>query len=619
MKQFAGLLVAALILAAQTPQDDFQQRVYPVLEAAQCRACHNDNGVASVTRLQFPPEGAPADDVRSFGLSLQRLIDRNTPDASLLLRKPTNRMPHTGGERIRQGSDGETLLRAWVNHLAKLPEVASTRTVGHKDERAVLRRLTHSQYNNTVADLLGDQTRPANQFPKEDFVHGFTNQVDGQSISPLLAEAYNRSAERLARNAAREGVLRRFGCAEMTCGETFVKTFGLKVFRRPLTGREVTRFRKLFETQTTFDAAAQLVVEAMLQSPAFLFQTETGNWATASRLAYFLWDTMPDDALLVEQLSTPAQIEAVARRMMTDERARRSMNEFLAQWIRFDRVRNAIRDRRLFPEYGPELIDAMLDETTQFFEHLVWKKRNFMEFLTADYRFANPSLAQVYGADGLDQRSGILGQATFLTLTSKPADTSPTERGLFIREHFLCQIVPPPPPGVDTNLPALMDEKPMTNRQRLAVHLSNEACSGCHRLVDSIGFGFERFDAIGRFSPQQVVTIHPTLDEITTKKKTKPTEHKLDLDTSASIRGIANSDFSTPREAGAILAKDPGCQKCIVKQLFRYALGRAETSADRPAIDKIFEAFERSQFRFQDLIIAIVTSGPFLEGGSHAN
>ena len=169
----------------------------------------------------------------------------------------------------------------------------------------------------------------------------------------------------------------------------------------------------------------------------------------------------------------------------------------------------------------------------------------------------------------------MLGQATFLSVTGKPADSSPTERGLFIREHFLCQIVPPPPPGVNTTLPPLTDEKPMNNRQRLQAHLANPTCSGCHRLVDPIGFGFENFDAIGRFRDKQLIRIYPTFDEMKSKTKTRPTEHKLDIDVSGFIQGMPNSQFSSPKEAGRVLASDPGCQKCVVKMLFRYAAGKA--------------------------------------------
>jgi hypothetical protein len=211
-------------------------------------------------------------------------------------------------------------------------------------------------------------------------------------------------------------------------------------------------------------------------------------------------------------------------------------------------------------------------------------------------------------------RAGFLGHASFLTLTSKPADTSPTERGLFIREHFLCQNVPPPPPGVDTTLPVLTDEKPMTTRERLDVHLSNPACAACHRLVDPVGFGLERNDAIGRYRDKETVTIHPTADEIKRRSKTKPTNYELQIVASGFVQGLSDAAFTSPRELGTLLAKEPACQRCIVKQLFRYATGRTETVQDQPILDAALGDFRASRFRFRELIIAIATSPSFLGG-----
>jgi hypothetical protein len=202
-------------------------------------------------------------------------------------------------------------------------------------------------------------------------------------------------------------------------------------------------------------------------------------------------------------------------------------------------------------------------------------------------------------------RAGILGQASFLTLTSKPAETSPTERGLFVREHFLCQQVPPPPPGVNATLPPVTDEQPVTQRERLQVHLSNPVCASCHSLVDPIGFGLENFDAIGRFREKELLVVYPTADELKTKRKTKPTEYQLPIRAQGEVRGIAGSTFSSPRQLGELLASQPSCQKCVVKQLFRYAMGRLEEAGDGAVIEEAFERFRRSQFRFQELIMAI--------------
>ncbi len=630
---------------------NFASRLYPVLEKAQCRFCHNDNGVAGRTRLQFPPEGAGPEEIARFGLRLGMLVDRNQPSESLLLRKPTNRVAHTGGERIHPGSEEERALIEWITYLAALPEEtirAATAAGARKAQPALVRRLTHSQYNHTVAELLGDQTRPADQFPAEDYINGFTNQAEGQSIPPVLAEAYNHAAEKLARNAFRGGDRNHLiPCApgsptDRDCRMRFIREFGRRAFRRPLLDRELARYDKLFVAQagTTgeFTAGAQVVVEAMLQTPSFLFHVEEGPngefepYRAASRLSYFLWDTMPDETLFAlaaaDQLRTARQIEKQARRMLDDPRAQQSMDVFLAQWLRFDSLRNAIRDRRLFPEFSAELVASMAEETRRLFRHLVWENGNFMEFFTARYSFLNNDLAQLYGLPAPARefgrvdfpadspRSGVLGQAAFLTLTSKPAETSPTERGKFVREHFLCQVIPPPPPGVNTNLPPVTDAKPMTNRERLQIHLASKTCAGCHVLVDTIGFGFEKFDADGKYREKQKIVIYPSFDEMKNRIKTKPTEYELALDTKAFVKGLPDSEFATPRELGRLLASDPGCQRCVVKQLYRYALGRPETAADQPVIDRALADFRNSQFQFQRLIIAIVTSKPFLGEGS---
>ena len=632
----------------------FINELYPILEAAQCALCHNDNGIASRTRLRFPKDDAGQAEITSFGLSLGRFVDRHAPEQSLLFLKPTNRLEHTGGERIRQGSREEQALRAWVDYLAHVSEARVEAAQRQRDklnrkpiEEIQIRRLTHEQYNNTVRDLLGDETRPADDFPKEDFVYGFTNQAEGQNIAPLLAEAYNRAADTMARIAFQTGDYRGLvpcrpaSADDGACRGRFIRTFGRKAFRRPLTDREFIRYERLFRREAEradhFLAGARIIVEAMLQSPKFLFYARPSfgkedPYQTAARLSYFLWNTMPDEALLDAagngELDTRQGVEQVARHMLGTARAREAMHGFLAQWLRFDRVESAVRDRRIYPEFSAELVGAMLEETRRLFDELAWADRDFMEIFRADYGFLSASLAQLYGvaAPGGEfervtfpsesERAGLLGQATFLTVTSKPADTSPTERGKFVREHFLCQVIPPPPPGIDTTLPPLTDEEPMATRERLQVHLSNEACVGCHRLVDPIGFGFEKFDAIGRFRETQTVTIFPTQDEKRRKVKTKPTEYALKIDTSAYVQGLEEGEFSSLKELGRILADDPGCRKCVVKQLFRFALGRPEAEADRRSIDRAVERFERSRFRFRELIISIATSESFLGGPS---
>jgi hypothetical protein len=302
------------------------------------------------------------------------------------------------------------------------------------------------------------------------------------------------------------------------------------------------------------------------------------------------------------------------------------MEEFLAQWLRFDRALSAIRDRRLFRGFSTELAAAMTEETRRLFNHLVWEDENFLEFFTADYTYVSTDLANLYDLPAPAEefgrveyppdsgRGGVFGHGSLLTLTSKPSDTSPTERGLFVRDHFLCHEVPPPPPGVNTALPVVTEAKPMTNRERLGIHLNSEACASCHRLIDPIGLGFEQYDAIGRYREQVTLSFRPEYDGDDGGRPER-VEINLPLDTTAHVQGIPDSEFSTPKELGRILAADAACQKCMVKKLFRYAFGREESAADQEAIEGILKAFQDSGFRFRELVVALITSRPFLEGG----
>src|SRR5438067_13386686 len=178
--------------------------------------------------------------------------------------------------------------------------------------------------------------------------------------------------------------------------------------------------------------------------------------------------------------------------MLADPSAHRSVDEFVGEWMRFDRVVTAVKDRRSFPQFSPELAAAMTEETRRLINDAVWHDRSFLDIFTANYAFLTPDLAAVYGLSApagefervefpaTSDRAGLLGAGSFMVLTSKPAETSPTARGLFVREQFLCQHVPDPPPGVNTNLPPVSADKPMTVRERLGEHLSNPACASCH-------------------------------------------------------------------------------------------------------------------------------------------
>lgn len=643
MNRWLLALLSGAVYAQVTPEF-FATKVYPVLENAQCRGCHSRSGVASGTRLHFPEKEANAKQIQSFGLGLAELVDRASPSNSLLLAKPLQRVKHTGGERIAPGSDEAKVLSGWVNYLATArPETLASARRQLADGAAarstqLVRRLTHSQYNNTIRDLLGDPSKPAQRFPPEDFVDGFKNQLRNQGMPPLLVETYSTAAEKVAlntfRSGDRNGVIpcKPATATDEKCRDQFIRSFGLRAFRRPLNAAELTRYAAAFNAEARakgqFNEGARTVVEAMLQSPKFLFHVEAGpdgqfpDYAIAGKLSYFLWDSMPDQMLLNSaakgELRTQAGREKAARRLLESPQSSQALDEFFSQWLRFDRILNASKERRRFPEFSPELAAAMVEETRLLLHHLVSTNANFLDFLSADYGFVNSDLATLYGLPAPSsqfallqfpagtRRAGLLGHASFLASTAGPVETSPTARGIFVREQLLCQHVPPPPPNVNTNLPEPTEDKPLTHRQRLAVHVESPACSSCHKLMDPIGFGLEHFDALGRWRERELILAGGSED-----RRVAPKRFELPLETDGEIAGLANSSFSDARQLGRILAQSSVCQECVVRQIFRYAHGRMETEADQPLLGRYLASFRDSGFRFRSLLLAVASSPEF--------
>ena len=675
-----ALIVFVSMMSAPRPQAQstapdplfFQSQVFPVFEAAKCSGCHAASGVASATRLHFPERDATPAQIQAFGLSLSALVDRGDVSKSLLLTKPTNVARHTGGLRIKPGSPEEQIVAKWVTSLASASDAtlaAAMRTLtageGEAAPKQLVRRLTHAQYDNTVRDLLGDYSKPAERFPPEDYVDGFKNQLTGQGMPPLLVETYSTAAERLALNAFRIGDINglvpcapsqgygasRQSSAESSrasadkwafndskCRDAFVRGFGLRAFRRPLTDDEVKRYSAVFSQQARvsrrFLDGARVVVEAMLQSPNFLFHVEAGpdgryaDYDVASRLSYLLWNTMPDAALFEAaakgELTTTAGRERVARRMLENApKSREALDQFFEEWLRFDRVVTAVKSNR-FQAFTPELAIAMAEETRTLLHHLVANDLNFMDALTADYSFLTSELAEVYGVPAPkeqfemvkfpadSQRAGIFGQGTFLASTAGPTDTSPTARGIFIRERLLCQHVPPPPPGVITTLPdPLVDQKPKGRRQLMVEHVENPTCASCHRLMDPIGFGFEHFDAIGQYRKQELIPV-PRPGGGGGGGRGGPPPIPLEIDARGEIAGLPNSNFSGAKQLGTILANSPVCQECVVRQMFRYSYGRLEADADEKTIDQLYDRFKTSGFKMKSLLVALVESPEFL-------
>jgi mono/diheme cytochrome c family protein len=645
-----ALLGASPAAAAQAAGKSPAQLFGAVLDSATCVDCHSSEGVASDTRLVFPAYDATAAEVRSFSENVMDLIDPDSLQQSRLYRKPTARMAHAGGERIAPGTADETALLTWISSLAKGKDPsAAAELLGHMQRPAaekggrVLRRLTAKQYENTITDLFGDALPLAAMLPPEDFVDGFKNQHLGQAAAPALIEGYSLAAQFVADNVVRgiEGGDPRkllpchLAALDGECRDKFIAGVGLRTFRRPLAQAELQRLRTMFVANPSPLEGVRTVLEFLLQSPSFLYLANSHDpkvlpFVRAARLSYFLTNTTTSDALLAKAtaggLQTAEDLKSAARSLLESPKAAKALDEFLAQWLRFDTLLNSFKDRRSFPQFNSEVASAMAEETRRMVRHLVFSDQNFMDLFTAKYTFVTPELAKIYELPAPSEafgrveypekgdRSGVLGHGSFLTATSKPSETSPTARGLFVREHFLCQSTPPPPPSVNMDLPQMVGDRPLTNKERLAAHLSSPSCAACHRLIDTIGFGFEKYNAIG--GHQQVmkvsITAAPTFTEQGIRvKPPAPKVFELPLDTKGYVLGIKNSEFSNPAELGRILAGNGQCQMCIVKQVFRYAMGRRESSADHVALDQIFEVFSKSGFHFRDLLVATVAATEF--------
>jgi hypothetical protein len=492
---------------------------------------------------------------------------------------------------------------------------------------APLRRLTQSQYNNVVRDLLGDKTRPADGFPPDQTTGTFSNNAASQTVSPLLAQSYQQAAESLAASAvANTSAILPCDPAkagEDACAAQFVQTFAKRAYRRPLVQAEVDALVALYTDNrqgATFQNGIQAVLEAVLNSANFLYMPELGlvdqkkpgdvvplaPYEMASRLSFFLWNSMPDDTLFAAadagQLSTVEQITAQAKRMIADPKAHDATRELFDQWMNLKGLAAASKDATTYPAYTAAVKSSMLAETRAFLDYVMWQSDGKVStLLTAPVSFLDANTASIYGlpapsGSGLvktqldpSQRAGILTQPAVLTTLAKPNQSSPILRGKFVRERFLCQQLPPPPPGLVIVPPEV---KPgSTTRQRFGEHDKNPACAGCHSLMDPLGFGFEHFDGIGMF---------------------RTTDQGLPVD---STGNVTSSDVDGPFDGVPDLAKklagSKEVQECVATEFYRYTLGRAETDADKCSLDAVKATFATKGQDMRELLVAITITDAF--------
>lgn len=496
--------------------------------------------------------------------------------------------------------------------------------------RSPLRRLTREELDETLLDLLGDATRPANRLLPVETVGGFSNNADVRTMSALVAEQLMALAEETAQRASAD-LPRLLGCdpdAEAdggdACFATFLARFGRRAYRRPLDADETARLAAVFSTSRErwgVRVGVELALEAMLMSPDFLYRVERPDpsavagdvvrldpWQLASRLSYLFVGSTPDDELLDAAasggLADAEGIETQARRLLDDPRAGDVMIRFFDEWLDLRQLEGLTKDPVLHPEYTEELAPLFREETHAFLrEVLATEGGAFPLLLTADWSMMNRELAAYYGVEGpagdaferveLDgsRAAGILTQASFLATRAKSFETSPVHRGMFVRAGLLCGTVPPPPEGVR---PIAPDPDPdLTMRERLRQHREDPNCNGCHRQMEPLGFAFEHFDAVGRWRDE---------------------ENGLPVDATGEIvDSDVDGTFDGASALGERLASSRQVSDCMAQQWFRYGQGRRESAdVDACSLAQLADAFAEGGQDLRELAVALTQTDAFL-------
>ncbi|MCA9136245.1 MAG: DUF1592 domain-containing protein [Planctomycetales bacterium] len=528
-------------------------------------------------------------------------------------------------EEMEQPTDEERqMFMEWLDQVKYL----SPKTPG----AFVIRRLTKTEYGNTLHDLLGVDPEIADGLPDEVSGEGYLN-----SLSPLQLEQYLSIADKAltqvfaAEDSPPTDLQRRlFGDPPGPDGDApaevrkVAQSLAKRVYRRPPSDAEVTVLMDVFDlgrqNELSYTASLRLMFKAMLVSPQFLLITPAesfdheaeiiplDDYQLASRLSYFLWGTMPDDELIAladsGELHEPPRLRAQVKRMLADHRSRALFDGFGAQWLGLAELKTKTFDPSKFPQMTDDMRSAMYDEARLFFESIVRENRSIAGFIDSDYTFVNENLATIYGMDqpvtGPElrkvklknrNRGGVLGMPGVLAATSFPNRTSPVLRGVWVLEQVLGDHVPSAPPDV----PALDQQDPqsiadLTLRERTELHRTDPVCANCHRLLDPIGFGLENFDAIGRWRDRD--------------------ENGQAIDAAGELPD--GSRFSSPQELKAMIAgRLDDFSRNLVEKMLAYALCRRLEGYDEIVVDGLMQEIGQDDYRMQTVVTAIVTSYPF--------
>lgn len=494
---------------------------------------------------------------------------------------------------------------------------------------APLRRLSAQQYQNTVRDLFPGVALPEPTILVDPKVGGFEHDAAAQSPSALLIEQYQRAAVEVSAAAMQQSEVwlpcsLEGGEDPAACGEAVITELGPRVFRRPLDAATLQVYLDFFHAQHEaegFRVALELTMQALLQAPQFIYfveevaaagEGEAGivpldDYSLATRLSYFVWNTMPDAELFAAaaagELRDDAGLTLQLERMLADARARTATLEFFRQWFDFDRLGAIVPDPATYPSYTPALRDAMREELERFVVWLVHDERGSVaDLLLAEQTFVDAELAALYGVApprepwqlvALDpsERAGILTRAGFLASRAHAVQPSPVKRGVFVLEHLLCEPPPPPPPNVDTSVPDDAPAQPKTNRERYAAHTDAPLCEACHVDIDPLGFGFEHYDSLGAWR---------------THDNGFPIDASGTLTLDEELRA-----FEGAPQLAALLADSEQVHACVVTHHLRWALARSPASDDACVRAELEATFVDAGGSLRELVAAIVLSDAF--------
>jgi hypothetical protein len=569
------------------PEDEatFQSEVWEPVLGTQCVGCHVDGGLAASTDFVLDP-----DDMLASLRAFSQVSDR-------ILLKPTglHEEGHGGGQLIELDSPEYAALAFWVDWNDGTCAVPALPSCDALEQARRLRRLSHAEYDRTIADLLGIDSDYGQRFAADPVVDGFANDAEALELSPLLADQYRAAAEEIAGSISLNPLLPcdPYQVGYSGCAALFIEDFGYRAFRRPLVQSDVDRYLDLWTlvaTEDGFDEGLRWVLTAMLQSPHFLYRSELGvhqgdgvfqltDWEIASELSYTFWGTMPDEELLAiagaGELQTPEQIQAQAQRLASDPRVLETAADMVEAWLLLDRLQTVSRDG-----LDQELRDAMRQETRDLIQDIASDNGSLADLMQARHTFVDEALADHYGLaetgevplDG-ERYGGLLTQGSLLTTYALPTGSSPIHRGVLVRERLLCEELPPPPSNLDTSPPAV--DPNASTRERYTEHSANPQCASCHEKIDPIGFGFEHYDGLGRW---------------------RATEEQHPIDASGDVDG---QDFDGVAELSQLLLEDTRFRSCFATTWERYATGVESCAADPGDV------------RFLDPLIALPTKLSF--------